>query len=46
LASFPARQGRLTQGEIDGVRETFVTKLLDGDDIEVFSATLNPAFPA
>jgi hypothetical protein len=24
----------LTQGEIDGVRETFVTKLLDGDDIE------------
>jgi uncharacterized protein len=24
----------LTQSEIDGVRETFVTKLLDGDDIE------------
>jgi predicted AAA+ superfamily ATPase len=24
----------LTQGEIDGVRETFVAKLLDGDDIE------------
>ena len=24
----------LTQGEIDGVRETFVTELVDGDDIE------------
>ena len=24
----------LTQGEINGVRETFVAKLLDGDDIE------------